>query len=181
MRDLDYLDISYLVMDFDGVMTDDNVYVDDSGVETVKCSRFDGAGINLIKKANLLGYTNIEMMIISSETNKVALRRAEKLGVYCEINVVNKFEFLSNWATSQLNLSHNTFFSKAVYLGNDLNDFHSMQASRISIAPDNSHPLIKEVADMVLPERGGQGFVRAAVEIILGASVVNSLVRELYA
>jgi YrbI family 3-deoxy-D-manno-octulosonate 8-phosphate phosphatase len=180
MQNLKHEDFSYLVMDFDGVMTDDNVYVSESGVESVKCSRFDGAGISLIKRANLLGLTNIEMIVVSSEINNIALLRSEKLGIKCEINVANKFEYLCRMADAELKISPEEFFSKTIYLGNDLNDARSMQASRISIAPINSHFKIKELADIVLAERGGDGFVRAAVEIILGTALIETLMRELY-
>lgn len=181
MQSLKYADISYLIMDFDGVMTDDCVYVTESGLEMVRCSRFDGAGINLLRIANRLGYTNMEMLILSSEVNQVALTRAMKLGVKCEIGVHNKFEFLSNKAINDLGISPQEFFDKTAYLGNDLNDFYSMQASRFSFAPDNSHPRIKEVADIVFPEKGGHGFVRAAIEQLLGNEVIDSLIKEIYA
>lgn len=180
MRNLEHVDFAHLVMDFDGVMTDDSVYITELGAELVKCSRFDGAGIGLIKKANQLGLTNIEIVVVSSETNIVALSRSEKLGLDCEINVTNKFEFLCKRAINELKITPDEFFSKTIYLGNDLNDARSMQASRLSIAPDNSHFRIKELADIVLPERGGHGFVRAAVEIILGTSVLETLMKELY-
>lgn len=181
MQNLKYADISYLVMDFDGVMTDDGVYVNESGVEMVRCSRFDGAGINLLKNANRLGFTNIEMLILSTEVNHVALTRSLKLGLKCEINVQNKFDFLSQRAISELGISPQEFFDRSIYFGNDLNDFYSMQASRFSFAPDNSHPKIKEVADMVFLEKGGHGFVRAAIEQLLGNTVIDSLMKELYA
>jgi 3-deoxy-D-manno-octulosonate 8-phosphate phosphatase (KDO 8-P phosphatase) len=181
MQNLKYSDISYLIMDFDGVMTDDSVYVNASGVEMVRCSRFDGAGINLLKIANRLGFTNIEMLILSSEVNQVALTRSLKLGVKCETNIHNKFEFLSQRAINELRISPQEFFDKTIYFGNDLNDFYSMQASRFSFAPDNSHPKIKEVADIVLPEKGGHGFVRAAIEQVLGTTVIDSLITEIYA
>ena len=180
MTNLKIADISFLIIDFDGVMTDDSVYVNELGVEMVKCSRFDGAGISLVNKANLLGYTAIEMLILSSEENEVALLRSKKLGIKCEIKVANKFKYLCNQA-AELGMSPNEFFSKAIYLGNDLNDLHSMKASKFSFAPDNAHKIIKEVANFVLPEKGGQGFVRAAVEQILGTSLIESLVNELYA
>lgn len=180
MQNIDYAGISYLVMDFDGVMTDDAVYVDESGAEMVKCSRFDGAGINLMKKANALSIVNIEMLILSSESNGVALRRADKLKIPCEIGVIDKYEYLCKRANSKVSESQDDFFSRTVYLGNDLNDLRSIRASKIAIVPSNSHPMVKEAADIVRPEKGGEGFVRAAIEIILGKSVIESLLGKLY-
>ncbi len=180
MQNLDYAGISYLVMDFDGVMTDDSVYLDESGAEMVKCSRFDGAGISLMKKANELSLVNIEMLILSSESNEVALRRADKLKIPCEIGVIDKYEYLCNRAVNKLNESLGDFFSKTVYLGNDLNDLRSIRESKFAIVPSNSHALVKEAAHIVLSEKGGEGFVRAAIELILGETVIESLVGHLY-
>ena len=69
--------IKLIVYDFDGVMTDNKVYIDQDGKETVKVNRGDGLGISEIKK---LG---IEQIIISTEKNLVVMKRAEKLGISC--------------------------------------------------------------------------------------------------
>ena len=54
-----------LVLDFDGVLTDNFVYVDQHGVESVRCSKEDGMGLSLVRKAGL------EVVILSSEENPV--------------------------------------------------------------------------------------------------------------
>ena len=51
--------IKLIVYDFDGVMTDNRVYVDQKGNEMVQVNRADGLGVSEIKK---LG---IKQMIIS--------------------------------------------------------------------------------------------------------------------
>jgi len=42
--------IQLLVIDFDGVMTDNRVFVDENGIESAACNRGDGLGIELLKK-----------------------------------------------------------------------------------------------------------------------------------
>ena len=76
--------IKLFVYDFDGVMTDNKVYVDQDGKETVQVNRGDGLGISEIKK---LG---IEQIIISTEKNPVVVKRAEKLGIGCMQGIENK-------------------------------------------------------------------------------------------
>ena len=51
-------------------------------------------------------------------------------------------------------------------MGNDLNDLEVMSACA-SFAPKDAHPIILNVANLVFEERGGHGFVRAAVEYLL--------------
>ena len=49
--------------DFDGVFTDNKVYVNQDGVESVVCYRSDGIGLSNLKK------NKISTFIISSEKN----------------------------------------------------------------------------------------------------------------
>ncbi len=72
MEKIDLNNIKLIVYDFDGVMTNNKVYVDQNGNETVQVNRADGLGISEIKK---LG---IEQIIISTETNPVVSARAKK-------------------------------------------------------------------------------------------------------
>ena len=161
-------------------MTDDSVYLDFSGNELIRCSRADGAGIQLVHYANSLGLTNIRMMILSSETNPVAHRRAQKLDVECHTGIERKFEFLIKFASDDLKVSSEEFLSNLVYFGNDLNDLKIMKSAFLSVAPYNSHPMVKKEADLVLDEYGGAGFVRAAIEYLLGSSLVSEIVRKKY-
>ena len=63
-------DLRVVAMDFDGVFTDNAVYVDQSGVETVRCHRGDGLGLSE------LGRHGYELVIVSKEKNPVVTARA---------------------------------------------------------------------------------------------------------
>ena len=63
--------IKLIIYDFDGVMTDNRVYINQNGDEIVKVNRADGLGISEIKK---LG---IEQIIISTEKNPIVSTRAK--------------------------------------------------------------------------------------------------------
>ena len=64
-----------IVFDFDGVFTDNLVYVLEDGREMVRCSREDSLGVDALKARK------IPMMILSTETNPVVAARAKKLKV----------------------------------------------------------------------------------------------------
>ena len=81
--------IKLLVYDFDGVMTDNKVFVDQHGNEMVQVSRADGLGIAEIRK---LG---IQQMILSTETHMVVSACAKKLDLFCFQGVENKAKALS--------------------------------------------------------------------------------------
>ena len=66
-------DLDALIFDFDGVLTDNKVYLDQKGNEIVCCNRADGMAFIILKKIKKATY------IISTEKNKVVAARAKKL------------------------------------------------------------------------------------------------------
>ena len=83
MKDL-FAKIRLVAFDFDGVFTDNMVYVLEDGTEAVRCFRSDGLGLQKLKK---LG---IETVIISTEANPVVSARARKLKIRCIQNCQDK-------------------------------------------------------------------------------------------
>ena len=149
--------ISYLVMDFDGVLTDDKVYVDQDGRETVRCSRSDGFGIALLKEKS-----SIQAMILSRETNPVVTARAKKLDIEVFQSVLNKDLALKS-PIEERNLKP----EEIIYIGNDLNDLVVLPLVGYFVCPADAHPQVLRQADLVLNHLGGKGAVRELVEKIL--------------
>jgi len=149
--------ISYLVMDFDGVLTDDKVYVDQDGRETVRCSRSDGFGIALLKEKS-----SIQAMILSRETNPVVTARAKKLDIEVFQSVLNK-----DLALKSLIEERNLKPEEIIYIGNDLNDLVVLPLVGYFVCPADAHPQVLRQADLVLNHLGGKGAVRELVEKIL--------------
>ena len=73
-----------LVLDFDGVMTDDRVYVGQDGTETVACTRGDGMGITLLRRAE------VPVLVLSTEENPVVGARCRKLRIECRQGCADK-------------------------------------------------------------------------------------------
>lgn len=149
-----------IIFDFDGVFTDNKVYVDSNGIESVRADRADGLGINMlfnyIKKHNF----KLDVFILSQEVNKATSQRAKKLKVKCYKGVNNKLEFVAN------KYSYKSL-AKTIYFGNDMNDYDLMSVAGFSFAPNDAHPEIKKIASVVLDVNGGSGFVRKGIEYIL--------------
>ena len=102
------VNIDLLILDFDGVLTDNRVYVAQDGQETVACHRGDGWGIGLLKDAGL------EIIILSTETNPVVSARAKKVGVECIQGCSDKAE-----ATREIITRKGLDSTKVMYVGND--------------------------------------------------------------
>ena len=147
--------IQLIVYDFDGVMTDNRVYLDQNGNEMVKVNRGDGLGISEIKK---LG---IQQIIISTEKNAVVSARASKLGINCLQGIDDKKGALLDYCKGK-----KIDLKNVAYVGNDINDKKAMKISGVTFCPADAHETIKSFSDYVLSTKGGRGVVRELLDII---------------
>ena len=147
--------IKLIVYDFDGVMTDNKVYVDQDGKETVQVNRGDGLGISEIKK---LG---IEQIIISTEQNPVVSTRAHKLGIPCLQGIENKKMALFDYCKE-----NDIDLKNVAYVGNDINDKNVMENTGLTFCPADAHESIKNISDHVLKTKGGHGVIRELFDLI---------------
>ena len=159
---LDNIDV--FVFDFDGVLTNNLVHLDQDGKEWVSCSRADGLAFDVIRKLGKPSY------IMSTEKNSVVSARAKKLKIHVLQGIKNK-------ANALLNLSESKGYdlSRILYVGNDLNDFHAMEICGYSVCPIDSHIKIKELSNIVLSSRGGEGVVRELLEEVLNVDFIKIL------
>jgi YrbI family 3-deoxy-D-manno-octulosonate 8-phosphate phosphatase len=146
--------IKLFVYDFDGVMTDNKVYVDQYGKEMVQVNRADGLAVEEIKK---LG---IEQIIISTEKNTIVSKRAIKLGIPCLQGIENKKDALVSYYRK-----NNITLDKVAYVGNDINDMEAMKIAGYSFCPADAHDSIKTISNYVLKTKGGQGVIREILDL----------------
>lgn len=146
-----------LVMDFDGVHTDDTASVDENGVESVTVSRSDGMGLELLKKSG-----RFRLLILSKEKNPVVSRRAEKLGLECLQARENKVAVLEEWLSG-----NGLSWEEVLYVGNDINDAGPMQRAGLGACPRDAHPSVVPLAGWVVPVDGGKGVLRAIADRLL--------------
>jgi N-acylneuraminate cytidylyltransferase len=149
--------LSLVVMDFDGVLTDNRVWVDENGNERIASSRGDSMGIHLVRKA-----LPIEFMVISTETNPVVSARCKKLNVEVFQGVWQKGEVLQE-ALKQKNIPS----EEVVFIGNDVNDLGCFREAGFAVAPADAEPEVKRCADLVLQRDGGKGAVREFCDLVL--------------
>jgi len=147
--------IKLIVYDFDGVMTDNMVYVDQDGKESVRVNRNDGLGISEIKK---LG---IKQIIISTETNPVVSSRAKKLKIECLQGVDNKQIILTDYC-----IQNKIQIETVAFVGNDINDKDAMGIVGYSFCPSDAHRSIKEISQHILEAKGGEGVSREILDLL---------------
>jgi 3-deoxy-D-manno-octulosonate 8-phosphate phosphatase (KDO 8-P phosphatase) len=166
-----------IAFDFDGVFTDNKVYVTQDGAELVRCDRGDGLGIDLLRAAHARGKLRAEVFVLSKERNPVTEARVRKLRLTCHSACDDKLEFVGRHLR-ETRPSDPKPFGGLVYLGNDLNDLPVMQRAGFSVAPADAHERVRRAASVVMPQVGGNGFVRAFVERLL--DIENLTTEELH-
>jgi len=148
--------VTALVLDFDGVFTDNKVILNQDGVESVVCDRSDGMGISQLKKAG------IPVLILSTESNPVVQKRADKLNVPCIQGQSDKGTALQQW------LKETRIDPQGVvYLGNDYNDIPCMQIVGCPAIVADAMPVVLPFARLILQHPGGHGAIREICDLIL--------------
>jgi len=147
--------IRLVAFDFDGVFTDDMVYVLEDGAEAVRCFRGDGIGLQKLAR---LG---IQAIIISTEANPVVSARADKLKIPCLQNVGDKRAELECFA-AKLGIS----MSDVAFVGNDINDLAALRCVGLPIAVKNAPADVVENAIYQTRCAGGHGAVREVCDLV---------------
>ncbi len=166
--------IHTFIFDFDGIFTNNKVIISSEGEEFVICDRGDGLAFNLIRKFMQNKNWDLNMFILSKEKNKVVESRAKKLKINCYKGIDNKKDFITKYLVKNFGNS-NSAAKGIIYFGNDINDYYAMKLSGFSVAPIDSHPLILDNADLIIPNKGGEGFIRAFIEKFLKENGANLL------
>ena len=156
--------IEAFIFDFDGVMTNNSVYLDEFGNEVVKCSRADGLAFDVLRKLKKPAY------IVSTEKNAVVQARAKKLKVQVIQGVDDKVLAVKELCDKKSYNLQNIF-----YVGNDVNDCLIMKLCGHSACPADSHIEVKKIAREVLTTKGGNGVVRELLESVLGLDFIQIL------
>jgi 3-deoxy-D-manno-octulosonate 8-phosphate phosphatase (KDO 8-P phosphatase) len=159
-RDLDALfrRIRLVVFDFDGVFTDNTVYVSQDGTESVRCWRSDGLGTTKLKQAG------VDVVIVSTETNPVVSARAGKLALRCVQGCGDKLS-----AVRALAAEFGVRLQDVAFVGNDINDLACLEAVGLPIVVQDAHHDVFAAAAYRTAARGGRGAVREVCDAIVAA------------
>ena len=160
-------DIDAFVFDFDGVLTDNLVYLDQNGKEMVVCNRSDGIAFDVLRKLNKPSY------IVSTEKNPVVTARAKKLNIKAYQAIEDKVI-----AVNDLAIKYGHDVEKLCYVGNDVNDYKVMKYCGFSACPSDSHLSIIDIADIVLTSKGGDGVLRELLEDHFNINFIKTLYSE---
>jgi YrbI family 3-deoxy-D-manno-octulosonate 8-phosphate phosphatase len=134
--------------DFDGCLTDDRVWLNQDGEEFVAANRKDGLAVKRLKN---LG---IQVVITSTETNKVVLARGNKMGIEVLQGLADKAEAIEQYLKQKI-LTWNDVW----YIGNDVNDLGAIERANLSLSPADAVKKVRKTVDIVLQTNGGSGIL----------------------
>ena len=151
------MSIELIVLDVDGTLTDGKITYSQNGDESKSFCVKDGLAIASWVK---LGK---EVAIITGRSSKIVERRAKELGiVHLYQGIHNKQEVLKS-LLRKLNLTMENVAS----IGDDLNDYAMLHATKLSYVPADASSFVKEIATEVLTLKGGEGAVREMIEKLI--------------
>ena len=151
--------IDLIVTDFDGVITDNRVWTDENGKETVVASRSDSMHLRELHERG------VDIVILSSEPNPVVRARAEKMGM---VEVVQGIDIRGKGQALRHLLAHRQVdASRVAYIGNDLNDLPCFEIAGWAVAVADAYPEVRRAADFVLNAAGGHGALREVCDMVL--------------
>lgn len=150
--------IKLVALDFNGVFTDNQVYVNQDGREMVSCWRSDGVGLSRLKEIG------VKTVVITTEVNPVVKKRCAKLKIDCVTGCRDKLSALKEIMHGQ-NLSPR----EVCFVGNDLPDLECLKYVVFPVAVKSSEEEVLKVAKYITKREGGSGAVREVCDIIYRA------------
>ena len=141
--------VRFAVFDFDGVFSDNRVWTNDRGEESVACFRGDTYGLRRLDEVG------VAYLIITSETNDAVVARARKMRADCIKGIEDKLPVL-NAEVERRGVS----LAETSYLGNDINDAECLAAVGLPVVPADAWAEVVPLARLVLTRAGGHGCVR---------------------
>lgn len=151
--------IKLAVFDVDGVLTNGNLILGESGNE-YKCFHVrDGHGLVMLLE------TGCQVAVITARSSNIVAERMAQLGIqYVYQGEKDKGARLLS-LIDELSLDRN----EVAYVGDDVIDLPAMTRVGLAIAVNDAHPFVQEHAHWVTSKPGGHGAVREVCEAIMQA------------
>jgi 3-deoxy-D-manno-octulosonate 8-phosphate phosphatase (KDO 8-P phosphatase) len=149
--------ISLLLLDVDGVLTDGRLYFSNSGEEIKAFHSLDGHGIKMLMSVG------IEVGIITGRTSVLLEKRAHDLGI--EILYQGREDKLQ--ALAEIMTATGLDSAQICYVGDDLPDLPVIKTVGLGFSVPQGHPELTAAADAVTKAAGGMGAVREISDFLL--------------
>jgi 3-deoxy-D-manno-octulosonate 8-phosphate phosphatase (KDO 8-P phosphatase) len=149
--------IDLVITDVDGVLTDNRIWVSNSGVEMWAFNQYDLEAVKLLRQ------NKIEVIALSGAWNGAFMERSDHMNIDF-FQSSNKYGFIAKkYGRAQL--------MQTAFMGNDVIDYGLLASSEYAACPADAHKsirkLVAERRGYISEKRGGQGCFREWVEYLL--------------
>jgi 3-deoxy-D-manno-octulosonate 8-phosphate phosphatase (KDO 8-P phosphatase) len=154
--------VRVVVLDVDGVLTDNGVYLGTAGDERVELKRFhimDGLGIKMLQ------WAGIRVVMVSGRESPATTLRADELGVESR-QVAGGYKVPLVEAILE---ESGAGWDDLAVLADDLADLPVIQRAGLPVAVANAAAEVRARAEWVTDRAGGHGAVREFAEALLEA------------
>lgn len=148
------------LFDVDGVLTDGQVFIGESGELFKAFSTLDGQGLKLLLQAGILP------IVITGRDSPAVRRRMLDLGLPHALYGVHDKLAAAQPLLDQLGIG----WDEVAAMGDDWPDLPLLARAGFSCAPANAHAEAKAVAHHVTPQAGGSGAAREFCDLLLMAA-----------
>ncbi len=162
--------VSLLIVDIDGVLTDAGLQFDNRGEEYKTFSSLDGHGIRMLLESG------IEIAVITGRQSKIIEHRMGDLGV----RLIYQGHRDKRPAFEQLLQDTGLAADQIAYIGDDLPDLPVMRRVGFAVAAQNAHAFVKQHCDLVTSASGGHGAVRELTDFILHSQGMLEALQQSY-
>ncbi|MEM7260717.1 MAG: HAD-IIIA family hydrolase [Planctomycetota bacterium] len=148
-----------LILDVDGVLTDNSIVLDAEGRESKRFHVPDGGGLKWVAQCG------VKIGWLSGRRSSAVEARAAELGIETVETGVSRKRPTLDQMIAEFEVDAND----VVYVGDDFIDLSAFAGVGLPVAVANAHPLVREAACAVTTRCGGDGAVREVCEWILHA------------
>jgi 3-deoxy-D-manno-octulosonate 8-phosphate phosphatase (KDO 8-P phosphatase) len=149
--------IKAILLDVDGVLTNGNMLITESGEQLRQFNIKDGYALQLAVKRG------IKIAALSGARSKGVEHRLRGLGIQdVFLGLDSKIEVYQNYL-AQNNLAP----EEVLFVGDDMPDLQVMTIAGLAVCPADAVEEIKAISHYISPKNGGEGCVRDIVEKVL--------------
>ncbi len=155
--------VRLVVLDVDGVLTGNELYIGGPLEQRIELKRFDvqdGVGIHLLRVAG------IPVALLSGRESAATTHRARELGI---VDVIQDPTASKLPRMQALLRAKSVDWSEVLYVGDDLADVPVMRRVGLPVSVANGVAEVKAVARFITGRAGGEGAVREVTEALLKA------------
>ena len=151
--------IRMIITDFDGIVTDNCVYINDDFSMSRKLSFKDIMGFSILKRN---GY---QIAIISGEKNSAIQTLAEKF----QVEEIHQKIRIKIDVLKQIIAKYNLSQEEYVYVGDDINDLECLKYAKYKITVPHAVKKVKAVEGIQVTESiAGDGAFREVADCLVG-------------